>query len=202
MRTALIWIALALALGAPLVAAGFSPQLQWRSGIYIASGFAGILAMCLLLIQPLLVAGDLPHIGPSHSRKVHRAVGALLLLAVLGHVVGLWLTSPPDVVDALLLSSPTPFSLWGVIAMWAVFGAVLMASLRRRLRIRPLTWRRLHVGLAVIIATTAVAHAALIDGTMELTTKVALSVLVLAATSRVAYLTWRMGRKRGPSGSR
>ncbi|MEP1201053.1 ferric reductase-like transmembrane domain-containing protein [Tateyamaria sp.] len=202
MRTALIWIALALALGAPLVAAGFSPQLQWRSGIYIASGFAGILAMCLLLIQPLLAAGDLPPLGPSRSRKVHRAVGALLLLAVLGHIVGLWLTSPPDVVDALLLSSPTPFSLWGVIAMWAVFGAALMASLRRRLRFRPMTWRRLHVGLAVIIATTTVAHAALIDGTMELTTKVALSVLVLAATTRVAYLTWRMGRKRGPSGSR
>ncbi|MEL6808115.1 MAG: ferric reductase-like transmembrane domain-containing protein [Pseudomonadota bacterium] len=198
MRTALIWTALALALGGPLVAAGFSPQLQWRNGIYIASGFAGILAMGLLLVQPLLAAGDLPALGPARSRKVHRAIGALLFLAVVGHVAGLWLTSPPDVIDALLLASPTPFSVWGVIAMWAVFGAALMAVLRRRVRVRPLTWRRVHVGLAVIIATTTVAHAALIEGTMELTTKVALSILVLGATARVAYLTWRMSRKRTP----
>ena len=200
MRTALIWTALALALGAPLVAAGFSPQLQWRSGIYIACGFAGIFAMGLLLVQPLLAAGDLPPLGPARSRKVHRAIGALLLLAVVGHIGGLWLTSPPDVTDALLLASPTPFSLWGVIAMWAVFGAWLMAVLRRRVRLRPLTWRRLHVGLAVIIAATTVAHAALIDCTMELITKIGLSLLVLTATARVAYLTWRMGKKRGPGG--
>ena len=44
----------------------------------------------------------------------------------------------------------------------------------------------------MIIATTTVAHAALIEGTMEQTTKVALSILVLGATARVAYLTWRM----------
>ena len=202
MRTALIWIALALALGAPLVAAGFSPQLQWRSGIYIASGFAGILAMGLLLVQPLLAAGDLPPLGMSRSRKLHRTIGGLLFLAVVGHIAGLWLTSPPDVIDALMFTSPTPFSHWGVIAMWAVFGAALMAILRRRVRVRPLTWRRLHVGLALIIATTTVAHAALIDGTMELTTKVALSIVVLAATARVAYLTWRMGKKRTPGSLR
>jgi len=198
MRSALIWIALTLALGAPILAAGFSPQLQWRSGIYIASGFAGILAMGLLLLQPLLAAGDLPPLSMSRSRKVHRAVGGLLFLTVVGHIAGLWLTSPPDVIDALLFASPTPFSHWGVIAMWAVFAAALMALLRRRVPMRPLTWRRVHVGFAVIIASTTVAHAALIEGTMETVTKVVLSILVLAATARVAYLTWLVGRKRRP----
>ena len=66
---------------------------------------------------------------------------AVLVVAVVIHVAALWITSPPDVVDALLFASPTPFSAWGVIAMWAVFAAALLAALRRRLRLRPRTWR-------------------------------------------------------------
>lgn len=49
------------------------------------------------------------------------------------HVVGLWVTSPPDVIDALLFWSPTPFSFCGVVAMWAVFASALMAPSPARL---------------------------------------------------------------------
>ena len=195
MRTALIWAALVAAIISPLVAAAFSPQLAWRDGVYITSGFAGILSMGLLLVQPLLAAGDLRPLSALRSRQIHRAVGGLLVTGIIVHVGGLWITSPPDVIDALLFVSPTPFSLWGVIAMWGVFAAAAMAILRRRVRVRPMTWRRAHVALAVIVAGTTVAHAALIEGTMEPVSKITLSALLLLATGRIVYLTMQMRRR-------
>lgn len=195
MRTALIWAALVAAIISPLVAAAFSPQLAWRDGVYITSGFAGILSMGLLLVQPLLAAGDLRPLSALRSRQIHRAVGGLLVTGIIVHVGGLWITSPPDVIDALLFVSPTPFSLWGVIAMWGVFAAATMAILRRRVRVRPMTWRRAHVALAVIVAGTTVAHAALIEGTMEPVSKITLSALLLLATGRIVYLTMQMRRR-------
>lgn len=186
MRGILPWAALAVAFAAPLVAAGFSPLLQWRDGIYIASGFAGIFGMTLLLVQPLLAAGDLPYLAQRRARRLHRLTGALLLAAVLGHVAGLWITSPPDVIDALTFTSPTPFSVWGVIAMWAVFAAALMAALRKRIAVRPMTWRRIHVTLALTIAIGTVIHVLLIQGTMETISKYGLSALVLLSALRIA----------------
>ena len=59
-RAALAWAALARAVAAPLVEASRSPLLEWRGPVYVAAGFAGIVALALLLIQPLLVAGALP----------------------------------------------------------------------------------------------------------------------------------------------
>ncbi|WP_299551753.1 ferric reductase [uncultured Tateyamaria sp.] len=186
MRGVIPWTALAIAVAAPIVAAGFSPLLQWRDGIYIASGFAGIFGMTLLLVQPLLAAGDLPYLSHARARRLHRLTGALLLAAVVGHVVGLWITSPPDVIDALTFTSPTPFSVWGVIAMWAVFAAALMAALRRGIAVRPMTWRRMHVSLALTIAVGTVTHVLLIEGTMETITKYGLSALVLLGALRIA----------------
>ena len=84
--------------------------------------------MALLLVQPLLVAGYLPGLPRSRGRRMHRWVGGGLIAAVVIHVAALWLTSPPDVIDALLFVSPTPFSAWGVIAMWAVFAAAALAA--------------------------------------------------------------------------
>jgi len=143
--------------------------------------------MGLLLVQPLLAAGYLPGLNPRTSRRWHAWVGIGLVLAVVLHVVGLWLTSAPDVIDALLFRSPTPFSDWGVIAMWAVFAAALLAAFRRRLRLRPATWRLCHLTLVSIIAAGTVAHALLIEGTMETISKVALSVLVGAALGKVVF---------------
>ena len=184
-RTIAIWTALAAAVIVPLAAAAASPLLAWREPIYIAAGFAGVIAMSLLLFQPLLAGGYLPGLAGQAGRRVHRFVGVTLVAAIVIHVAGLWITSPPDVIDVLLFRSPTPFSVWGVVAMWAVFAAALVAALRRRLRIRPQTWRLAHTGLAAVVVVGSIVHAILIEGTMETVTKVILCGLVLVATVKV-----------------
>ena len=165
----------------PITLAAFSPYLAWREPVYIASGFAGIAALALMLFQPLMAAGLLPGLPLGSSRSIHRWVGAGILIAVVLHVVGLWITSPPDVVDALLFRSPTPFSVWGVIAMWALFATALLAIYRRRFRQNLRTWRIAHSTLAAVIVAGTVIHAALIEGTMETLSKFALSACVVAA---------------------
>ena len=172
---------LAVALAVPLFLAATSPLLAWRDEIYIGAGFAGILALGLLLIQPLLIAGYLPDLTPRRSRRWHGWVGGALCAAVVLHVAGLWLTSPPDVVDALLFRSPTPFSDWGVIAMWAIFAAALLAVFRRKLGRRPTVWRACHAALALVAVFGTAAHAVLIEGTMEPFSKFALCALACAA---------------------
>ena len=184
-RAILFWGGLAVVLGLPIFAAMTSPLLQWRQPIYIAAGLAGVLALCLLLIQPLAIGRYLPNIDPLRSRVIHRLIGLLLVGLVIIHVGGLWMTSPPDVIDALLFRSPTPFSVWGVIAMWCVFATALLALLRRRLRIKHHIWQRLHTGLALVIIAGTVAHAMLIEGTMETWSKAALAVLAIIATLKV-----------------
>jgi len=181
-RAILIWAALAVAVAAPVAVAAQSPLLAWRDPVYIAAGFAGVAAMALVLVQPLLAGGYLPGLPMRRGRLVHRWVGGALVAAVAAHVAGLWLTSPPDVIDTLLFVSPTPFSDWGVIAMWAIFASALLAALRRRLRIRPKHWRIGHTTLAVVIVVGSVVHAMLIEGTMGTWSKAALCTLVLSAT--------------------
>lgn len=186
-RSKLIWLAFIVILIAPLLAAATSELLQWRDSIYITAGFAGIAAMSLLLVQPLLIGGYLPSISPRNNRKIHKWVGATLVSLVIIHVLFLWFTSPPDVIDVLLFRSPTPFSLWGVIAMWAVFLLGLMAALRKRLRLPPRVWQRLHLALAAFTVIGSVGHALLIEGTMEQFTKITICVLVVAATAKIIF---------------
>lgn len=198
-RAVLGWSALAVAVLGPVAIAATSEYLAYRSGIYIAAGFAGIVAMGLLLLQPLLAAGYLPGIGMRDGRRMHRWVGTALVAAIVAHVAGLWLTSPPDVVDALLFTSPTPFSDWGVIAMWALFAAALLAALRRMLRLRPPVWRFAHTALASVVVVGSVVHALLIEGTMGTISKVALCALVLAATGKALWdlRSWAVLRRFG-----
>ncbi len=197
-RRALIWGALVMAIVTPVVAAGFSPLLAWRDPTYIVAGFAGVIGLAILLLQPLLAGKLLPGVSERRARQVHRLGGLLLVLSVLVHVGGLWITSPPDVVDVLLFRSPTPFAVWGVIAMWAVFAAALLAALRRRLRLRWRVWRLGHTALAVITVVGSVVHAMLIQGTMESVSKALLCLLVLAVTAKAMadLRVWAI-RKRG-----
>ena len=198
-RAILIWAALAAAIAVPIAAAATSPLLAWREPVYIAAGLAGVVAMALMLLQPLLAGGYLPGLTEYRGRYVHRWIGGLLVVAVAVHVLALWITSPPDVVDALLFTSPTPFSAWGVIAMWAVFAAALVAALRRRLRVRPRTWRRAHTSLVLVAVIGSVVHAVLIEGTMETVSKVVLCTLVFAATVKVMVdrKVWAIRTRRG-----
>ena len=182
-RATLTWAALAAAIGLPLALAATSDQLEWRAPLYILAGFAGIIALGLLLVQPLLIGGYLPGLSAYRARRVHHWIGGALVAAVVVHVGGLWISSPPDMIDALLFTSPTPFSPFGVIAMWAIFAVALLATLRRRLGLR--TWRIAHMSLAVVIVVGSVVHGILIEGTMETMSKAALCALVLAAAIKV-----------------
>ena len=192
----LIWVALAAAVGVPIAAAALSPLLEWRGAVYILAGFAGIIALGLVLVQPLLIGGYLPGLSAYRRRRAHHWIGGALVAAVVIHVGGLWITSPPDMVDALLFSSPTPFSPWGVIAMWAIFAVALLAAFRRRWGLRAQAWRIAHMPLAVVIVAGSVVHGLLIEGTMEMVSKAVLCALVLAATIK-AMVDLRVWRKRG-----
>jgi hypothetical protein len=171
-RFILIWATVVAAIAVPMAAAAVSPQLEWRHPVYIAAGFAGIIALGLLLVQPLLIGGYLPGLSAHGRRRLHRWIGGMLVVAVAIHVGALWITS-------------APFSAWGVIAMWATFAAALFASLRRRLRVRLRTWRIGHSFLTGIIVVGTTVHAILIEGTMETVSKVALCALVIVATMKV-----------------
>ena len=184
-RAILIWTGLAVAIAVPLAVAASSPLLAWRGPVYIAAGFAGVLAMGLLLVQPLLAGGYLPGLTPRRTRLVHAWVGAGLVALVAIHVLALWLTSPPDVIDVLLFRSPTPFSIWGVIGMWTVFAAAILAALRRKLRLKPATWRLCHTFLVTVVIACSVVHAMLIEGTMGTISKAFLCLLVVVAAIKV-----------------
>ncbi len=178
----------------PVVLAAFSPWLAYRDAAYITGGFAGILALSLLLIQPLMVAGYLPGLRGPGGRRWHRRTGVAVVVCVVAHVGGLYITSPPDTLDALLLVAPTPFSVYGVTAMWGVLLTGLMALARRRIA-RPVLWRRAHNALAAVVVVATVVHAVQIEGAMELVSKWALCIAVLVATA-VTLLDMRVLRRR------
>lgn len=177
-----MWVALACLILAPIVFAAASPLQSYRSTVYIIAGLAGVAALALLLMQPLLAAGYLPGMTVMRERRLHRLIGSGIVLAVGLHIGGLYLTSPPDTMDALLLVSPTPFSVYGVIGMWGIALTALLVLLRTRAGIRYGTWRLIHNGLAAIVVGASVAHALMIDGTMKWESKLILCFCVVAAT--------------------
>ncbi len=185
LRATLIWAGLLAVVSIPLIVAARSPLLEWREPIYIAAGFAGILGLVLLLVQPLLILGALPGIP---ARRVHAWVGAGLVFVVVVHVVGLWITSPPDVVDVLLFRSPTPFAIWGAMAMWAVFAAALLAAVRKSIGLR--VWRLAHTIATSVVVIGTVIHVWQIEGTMGDLSKTAICVLVLGT------ILWAIGKRR------
>ena len=187
------WGFVAAVMIAPVVIAAFSPYLEARSVPYIVGGFAGIVGLSLLVLQPLLPAGYLAGSEGPAGRRWHRWAGAAIVLAVALHVGGLYVTSPSDTIDALLLVSPTPFSVYGVTAMWGVAATVILVLFRRRLGLRHSVWRLIHNGLAAVVVVATVIHALQIEGAMELGSKWMLCMAVVAATG-VALLDLRVVR--------
>jgi len=189
-RAAAIWAGLAAAIGVPIALAAASDLLAWRGPLYILAGFAGMVALGLVLVQPLLIAGTLPGLSGYRGRRIHHWIGGALAAAVVVHVAGLWITSPPDMIDALLYTSPTPFSPFGVTAMWAIVVVAVLAFFRRRLGLR--AWRTIHMALAAVIVVGGIVHAMLVEGTMETISKAALCALAaVAATKVMVDRLWR-----------
>src|SRR3569833_4183250 len=89
-RAAAIWAVLAVAIGVPMALAAASDLLPWRGPLYILAGFAGIAALGLVLVQPLLIAGYLPGLNGYRGRRMHHWIGGALAAAVVIHVAGLW----------------------------------------------------------------------------------------------------------------
>ncbi|ASJ70788.1 ferric reductase-like transmembrane domain-containing protein [Granulosicoccus antarcticus] len=140
----MIWAFVAGIVMTPVLIAADSSLLAGREAAYIVGGMAGILALAVLLLQPLLAVACLPGIALSQARRWHRWTGTALVVAVGIHIGGLYLTSPPDMIDALLLMAPTLYSLFGVIAMWGLILIVLLVAGRSRLRLRAALWRMVH----------------------------------------------------------
>jgi predicted ferric reductase len=195
-RGPLIWAALAAAIFVPITLAATSELLEWRGPVYILAAFAGMIALGFLLVQPLLIGGYLPGLSAYRGRRVHHWIGGALVVMVVIHVAGLWITSPPDMIDALTFTSPTPFSPFGVVAMWAIFAVAILAAFRRRLGLR--TWRIAHMSLAAVIVIGSAVHAMLVEGTMETMSKAALCTLVLAAVIKI-MVDLRVWRRRATS---
>jgi hypothetical protein len=189
----LAWSSVAAVMVVPVAIAAFSPYLASRNLPYIVGGFAGITALSLLFLQPLLPAGYFAGSEGPAGRRWHRWLGATIVVAVALHVSGLYLASPPDTIDALLLVSPTPFSVYGVTAMWGIVATAFLVLLRRRLGLRQPVWRLIHNGLAAIVVMATVIHALQIEGAMEPVSKWTLCMAVVAATG-VALLDLRVVR--------
>lgn len=196
-RAAVTWGLVAAVMATPIILAATSPLLQWRGPVYIAAGFARIAALALMLAQPLLISGSIPSLSPYRARRLHRWIGGVLVGTVVMHVGGLWITSPPDVVDVVLFRSPTPFSVWGVVAMWSLFATALLALMRPKIRAR--VWRNGHMALALVIVIGTVVHALLIEGAMETASKTALCVLVVLAAAKAMFDMHQRRNRRSPA---
>ena len=68
----LAWGAVLAVMIVPVVLAAFNPWLAYRNAAYIVGGFAGILCLSLMLLQPLLAAGYLPGLSPVAATRWHR----------------------------------------------------------------------------------------------------------------------------------
>ncbi len=69
--------------------------------------------------------------------------------------------------------------------MWALLATAIMAVLRRRSRMKWRRWRAIHRGLGLVIVSSSVAHALMIEGTMEPVSKTVICVLALIAALAV-----------------
>ena len=177
------WIVVATMAAVPVIAAGLSPLLGGRELLWITGGMAGVVALSLLFVQPLLKAAAPPLLAARDGVYWHRRCGITIVAAVALHIGALYAYSPDDVTDVLLLVAPTPFSLYGVISMWCLVLTAVLAATRRVLQLDYRLWRILHSVLAVAVVGAGAIHAILIEGAMEEYSKLAICIAAMAATT-------------------
>ncbi len=187
LKTTFLWVLLAAVIGFPILIAVLSPLQVGRDAIYITGSFGGIVCLALLLIQPLLAAGCFPAGRLSQQQRWHRLVGVAILFTLFLHIAGLYLTSPDDMVDALLLIAPTPYSVYGAIALWGLVLTAIVAFTRRRWHQR--AWRFAHLSLAAVVVGASVVHALMIEGLMGSLSKILLCSCVLLTA---AFALWKL----------
>lgn len=185
-----VWLVIAAVAIVPAVLAAASPLQRGREALYVVGGMAGVVAFCLVFVQPLVMARSPRLVGPAAALRWHRRIGLAIMGLVLLHVGALYVYSPEDVTDALLLVSPTPFSVYGVTGLVAVAATAVLAATRRRwppgaVRV----WRALHSLLAVVIVGAGAIHAMMIEGAMEERSKLALCIVAVVA---VAVAAWQV----------
>jgi predicted ferric reductase len=177
------WLVILGIAAVPIIAAALSPLQAGREFLWITGGMAGVVAMSLLFVQPLLMATAPSLLSAGAGRRWHRWAGIVIIAMVGLHIGALYAYSPDDITDALLLVAPTPFSLYGVISLWCLVLTALLVATRRVLRLAPRQWRLLHSVLAVAIVSSGVVHAVLIEGAMEEFSKLTVCVAALATTT-------------------
>lgn len=181
------WALIIFLVGVPVLVAVFSPLLDSREAIYRVGGLAGVAALALLLIQPLLAIGYFKTISRIRQRRMHLWTGALLVLAVFMHIYALYLTSPDDMMDALFLRSATPFSIYGFIGMMGIVLITILVTLRKKINIPFKWWKVLHATVGVLVVLASVVHALWIQGTMGTVSKWMLCGTILIATGFAVF---------------
>jgi predicted ferric reductase len=177
------WSAVALIAAIPVIVAAASPLQRGREFLWVLGGMAGVVALSLLFVQPLLMATSRVLIGPREGIRWHRLGGVAIVALVAVHIGALYAYSPDDITDALLLTAPTPFSLYGVISLWCLVLTAALAASRRLLRLNLRLWRLAHSVLAVAVVGAGAVHAIQIEGAMEDMSKLAICIAALAATT-------------------
>ena len=177
------WIVIAALAGVPVLAAAVSPLQRGRELLWVTGGMAGVLALSLLFLQPLLMAAAPPLMRAGAGVRWHRIGGIAIVFMVALHVGALYLYSPDDITDALLLVAPTPFSLYGVISLWCLVLTAALAAARRVLKIGYRPWRILHSVLAAAVVGAGAIHAIQIEGAMEEYSKLAICIAALVVTT-------------------
>ncbi|RDJ19698.1 ferric reductase [Bosea caraganae] len=182
-RRTTAWIVVAAVAAVPVIAAAASPLQGGRELLWITGGMAGVVALSLLFVQPLLMAAAPPLLTARGGVRWHRWGGIAIVTMVGLHIGALYAYSPEDITDALLLVAPTPFSLYGVISLWCLVLTAALAATRRVLKLGYKPWRILHSGLAVALVGAGAIHAIQIEGAMEEYSKLAICIAALTATT-------------------
>jgi predicted ferric reductase len=189
MKAVLVWCLVMACVLVPVGIAAANPLQANRDALWIVGGMAGIAALALLLVQPLLAAGYLPGPSLTAGRRWHRWLGTTIVVTVGLHIIGLYLSSPEDITDTLLLVAPTPFSVYGVIGLCGVVLTAVLVAVRSRSGLRYTSWRIVHNALALVVVVSSIVHALLIEGAMGSVSKLILCALIFAVTVIVLFRT-------------